>query len=56
MIKSDIIDRLFNRFDGHVSKQEASDLVDAVFSVVKQTLAAGEDVKIPFFNKFLIYR
>lgn len=35
-----------------VSKKEASDYVDAVFEAIKETLEAGEELKVSGFGKF----
>jgi integration host factor subunit alpha len=50
--KSQIIDRVHSEIG--FSKKEASDLVDLVFNVIKETLARGEKVKISGFGNFVI--
>ncbi len=46
---------LFSEFDYEVlSKKRATELVDSLFEILKKTLAAGEQVMIPGFGKFLV--
>ena len=54
MIKSNISDRLFDQLDGKISKQEATNMVEAVLDTIKTTLAAVEDVKITSFGSFKV--
>ncbi len=51
--KADIVEKLFKEA-GVFSKKEASDLVDHVFELIKETLARGEKVKISGFGNFSI--
>lgn len=50
--KADIIERVYK--EAGFSKKEASDLVDLVFKVIKDTLSRGEKVKISGFGNFSI--
>lgn len=50
--KADIVERVYK--EAGFSKKEASDLVDLVFKVIKDTLARGEKVKISGFGNFSI--
>ena len=52
MTKADIVERIYK--EAGFSKKEASDLVDLVFKVIKDTLAKGEKVKISGFGNFSI--
>ena len=54
MIKSNISDRLFDLLDGKISKNQAANLVDTAFDIIKQTLASGEEVKISSFGSFKV--
>lgn len=50
MTKADIVERVSERIG--VTKKESQDLVESVLSLLKNTLEAGEDVKISGFGKF----
>ena len=50
LTKIDLIERIKNELD--LSKNDSQDLLESVFSIMKQTLASGEDVKISGFGKF----
>ncbi len=52
MTKIDIIDLLYERMG--LPKREAREVVDAVFDTIKNTLIAGEQVKIAGFGTFNI--
>jgi integration host factor subunit alpha len=52
MTKSDLIDRLVQ--SGAASRGNAQALVEAVFAVMKETLAAGEIVKLHGFGNFVV--
>lgn len=52
LTKADIVERVYK--EAGFSKKEASDLVDLVFKVIKDTLAKGEKVKISGFGNFSI--
>ena len=52
LTKADIVERVYK--EAGFSKKEASDLVDLVFKVIKDTLARGEKVKISGFGNFSI--
>ena len=52
LTKADIVDQIHS--DGSFSKKEATDLVENVFKIIKDTLAKGEKVKISGFGNFLI--
>jgi len=52
LTKADIVERVYK--EAGFSKKEASDLVDMVFEVIKDTLSKGEKVKISGFGNFSI--
>lgn len=52
LTKADIVDRVYQ--EAGFSKKEATDLVEMIFKVIKDTLAKGEKVKISGFGNFSI--
>lgn len=52
LTKADIVERVYK--EAGFSKKEASDLVELVFGVIKDTLSQGEKVKISGFGNFSI--
>lgn len=52
LTKADIVERVYK--EAGFSKKEASDMVDLVFKVIKDTLSKGEKVKISGFGNFSI--
>lgn len=52
LTKADIVERVYK--EAGFSKKEAADLVDMVFTIIKDTLAKGEKVKISGFGNFSI--
>ncbi len=52
MTKADIVEKVYK--EAGFSKKEASELVDLVFKVIKDTLSRGEKVKISGFGNFSI--
>jgi integration host factor subunit alpha len=50
MTKIEIVEKIHNELD--FSKKDSSELLEAVFSIMEQTLGAGEDIKISGFGKF----
>lgn len=52
MTKADIVEKVYK--DAGFSKKEASDLVDLIFNLIKDSLAKGEKVKISGFGNFSI--
>ena len=50
MTKADIVEKVADDLRG--TKRDAQDMVESVFSIVKETLESGEDVKITGFGKF----
>ena len=52
MTKADIVEKVYEKIG--FSKKESSELVELVFSMLKQTLENGEKVKISGFGNFLL--
>jgi len=52
MTKADIVEEIYERVG--FSKKESADLVETVFSVIKDTLASGQKVKISGFGNFVV--
>ncbi len=53
MTKADIIERVYEKVGGF-SKKEAAEIVEVVFQLMKQTLAANEKIKISGFGNFVV--
>jgi len=53
MTKADIIERVYEKVGGF-SKKEAAEVVEAVFQIMKQSLAGGEKIKISGFGNFVV--
>ncbi len=53
MTKADIIERVYERVGGF-SKKEASEIVEAVFEVMKKSLTETRKIKISGFGNFLV--
>lgn len=52
LTKAKLVEHLHDRVG--VSKKEASELVEEVFSIMRNSLSSGEKVKISGFGNFLI--
>jgi integration host factor subunit alpha len=52
MTKADIVEALYEKVG--FSKKEAADLVEMVFDSLKDTLAAGNKIKISGFGNFVV--
>jgi len=50
--KADIVEKVYEKIG--FSKKEASELVEMVFNQLKNTLCAGEKVKISGFGNFIV--
>nr|WP_230467188.1 integration host factor subunit alpha [Lujinxingia vulgaris] len=48
--KADIVDTVYEKVG--ITKREASDYVDTIFEVMKETLEDGEEIKVSGFGKF----
>ena len=53
MTKADIVERVYESLSGF-SKKESADIVEAVFDTIKETLEAGEKIKISGFGNFVV--
>lgn len=54
MTKADIVEAIYEKVG--FSKKEAADLVEMVFETIKETLEAGEKIKISGFGNFVVRR
>jgi integration host factor subunit alpha len=50
--KAEIVEHIYERVG--FSKKESAELVEKVFDIIKQTLAAGDKVKISGFGNFVV--
>lgn len=50
MTKADIVEKIHTKTD--LNKKDSSDLVEAVFNSIKETLESGENLKISGFGSF----
>lgn len=53
MTKAEIIDCVYEKVGGF-SKKESAEIVESVFDTMKDTLAAGDKVKISGFGNFVV--
>ena len=53
MTKADIVERIYEQ--ARASKKDASDVVDAVFELIKARLERGEKVKLSGFGNFVVH-
>lgn len=54
MTKGDIVERIYEKVG--FSKKEASDVVESVFDVIKESLEHGGKVKISGFGNFVVHQ
>lgn len=52
MTKADIVERIHQRIG--FSKKESAEMVETVFSIIKNTLETGEKIKIAGFGNFVV--
>jgi integration host factor subunit alpha len=52
MTKADIVERVSGKIG--FTKRESQDLVESVFSILKNTLETGEKIKIAGFGNFVV--
>jgi integration host factor subunit alpha len=52
MTKADIVEQIYEKVG--FSKKESAELVEKVFTIIKETLAGGEKVKISGFGNFVV--
>jgi len=53
MTKADIIENVYESVGGF-SKKDASQIVEAVFDIIKDTLAQGEKIKLSGFGNLVV--
>lgn len=52
MTKADIVEKIYEKVG--LSKKESADLVEHVFTLIKDTLEGGEKIKIAGFGNFIV--
>ncbi|MDF1563492.1 MAG: integration host factor subunit alpha [Deltaproteobacteria bacterium] len=52
MTKADIVESVYNKVG--FSKKESAEIVELVFQTMKETLEAGEKIKISGFGNFIV--
>ncbi len=52
MTKADIVQQVYEKLG--TSKKESGQVVESVFSIVKETLENGENVKVSGFGNFIV--
>ena len=52
MTKADIVEKIQSSTD--LTKKDSTDMVEAVFSLIKSTLESGENLKISGFGSFIV--
>ena len=52
MTKAEIVEHIYERVG--FSKKESAELVEKVFQIIKETLSAGEKVKVSGFGNFVV--
>jgi len=50
MTKADLVESIYSKTN--ISKKDSSDVLEEVFSIMKDTLASGEKIKIAGFGNF----
>ncbi len=53
MTKTDLVEKLHEAFDD-LTKQQAAEYVETIFSLMKETLAKGESLKLSRFGTLLV--
>ena len=53
MTKAEIVDAVQEK-NGGLSKKGAADAVEAIFGSIKETLEAGENIKVSGFGNFVV--
>jgi integration host factor subunit alpha len=53
MTKADIVERIYEKVGA--SKKDATEVVDAVFELIKSRLELGEKVKLSGFGNFVVH-
>jgi integration host factor subunit alpha len=52
MTKAEIVERVFEK--ARIAKKDSTELVEAVFDIMKSTLESGEPLKISGFGSFVV--
>lgn len=52
MTKADIVEKIYEKVG--LSKKESAELVEHVFTLIKDTLESGEKIKIAGFGNFIV--
>lgn len=52
MTKNELTEKI--RINSGLTKRESADILDTVFSIVKETLTQGENLKISGFGSFMV--
>jgi integration host factor subunit alpha len=52
MTKADLVESIYEKVG--FSKKESAEIVELVFEIIKQTLEAGEKIKIAGFGNFVV--
>ncbi|MEM1022335.1 MAG: integration host factor subunit alpha [Myxococcota bacterium] len=53
MTKADFVEAVYTKIGG-LSRRDAAEIVDLLFESMKETLAAGDSVKISGFGNFVV--
>ncbi|HMU41001.1 MAG TPA: integration host factor subunit alpha [Pseudomonadota bacterium] len=53
MTKADIVEKVYEKIGGF-SKKDASQIVESVFDIIKDTLARGEKIKLSGFGNLVV--
>ena len=53
MTKADIVESIYEKVGGF-SKKEAAEIIETVFDTIKETLEAGQKIKISGFGNFVV--
>jgi len=54
MTKIDIIQDVYEKLEPRISKKDSARIIDSVFDIIKEKLAAGEKIKISGFGNFVV--
>ena len=53
MTKAELIEKVQERTSG-LSKKEAAELVESIFDTIKESMEAGENIKVSGFGNFVV--
>ncbi len=54
MTKIDIIQDVYEKLEPRISKKDSARIIESVFDIIKEKLAAGEKIKISGFGNFVV--